>query len=153
MKCEKCEKIASFHYKSDINGEKTEYHLCNDCAKAEGFGETLERAFSPAYNSFWGNPYSLMGSFFSDSPVRLMPRIGAFAPVMAPPWVNIFIGDGEKATKPEERAADNIPIDAGQEIRSKRELSALKHQLRQAVRAEEYEKAAVLRDKIREMEK
>jgi hypothetical protein len=45
-----------------------------------------------------------------------------------------------------------IPGDAGEEIRSKRELSALKYRLESAVKAEDFESAAALRDRIREKE-
>ena len=48
--------------------------------------------------------------------------------------------------------AINIPEDAGEEIRAKRELHSLKNQLEDAIKAENFEKAAELRDKIRGLE-
>lgn len=189
MNCEKCgNNEATFHYRSIINGEKQEYHFCSDCAKEESSSETLEYAFQPeytAYNSFWGNPFAMMNSFFGDSRFASLMGQGRSAPATLPLWYNIFIGDGKPSTKGEEKSADNIPDaprhaseakrewlaeamhplrhhlsgdscipeDAGSEIRAKRELCALKSQLETAVKAEEFEKAAQLRDKIREMEK
>lgn len=152
MKCEKCENQATFHFQSNVNGEKTEYHLCNDCAKEAGFGETLSRAFTPAYSSFFSNPYSMMAGFFDGMPMGSMFGRSPMATALAHPWVNVFIGDGENTTSPKEKEADNIPEDAGDEIKAKRELCALRHQLKQAIKAEEFEKAAELRDKIRDME-
>ena len=44
MKCDKCENEAMLHYESTVNGEKTEYHLCEDCARSEGFGAPCSTA-------------------------------------------------------------------------------------------------------------
>lgn len=157
MKCEKCENEAVFHYQSNINGEKTEYHLCADCAKAEGLGAMLEFRPNSMFDSFFRVPFgSLMGNMFrepfglfSDSFFGRAP----FAPTLTAPSVNISVGEGENATETTQNKTDNIPVDAGEEFRARRELHALKHQLRAAVHAEEYEKAAELRDKIRALEK
>ena len=46
----------------------------------------------------------------------------------------------------------NIPDDAGATFKAKRELVQLKQELQNAVKAEDYEKAIELRDKIRSME-
>ena len=43
MKCEKCGKNeATFHYQSIINGDREEYHLCEDCVKEEGFTDMMD---------------------------------------------------------------------------------------------------------------
>ena len=42
MKCDKCGKNASFYFSSNVNGQRTERHLCADCARAEGFGNALD---------------------------------------------------------------------------------------------------------------
>jgi len=160
MKCEKCNNEAVFHYQSNINGQKSEYHLCADCAKAEGLGEMLEFRPRSMFGSFFSEPFGgLMNSFFSDS-FRSFDQLTdgffgrrLFAPTLEAPSVNIAVDEPEKATETETVKSDNIPEDAGAEFRSKRELHALKHQLREAVRTEEFEKAAELRDKIRELEK
>jgi len=57
----------------------------------------------------------------------------------------------ERVPAPEARAA-RIPQDMGAELRERRELIALKHQLKAAVRDEDYEKAIELRDRIKTME-
>lgn len=153
MKCEKCSNEATFHYQSNINGEKTETHLCADCAKTEGFGEILSYRPSSVFDSFFSEPFgSLMGSFFSEPFGSFMGR-GLLAPTMTLPQIKVIVGDTDTSTKAEEKSADNVPEDAGEEVRSRRELMVLKHQLKTAVRAEEFEKAAELRDKIREIEK
>jgi protein arginine kinase activator len=157
MKCEKCSNEAVLHYQSNINGEKTEYHLCADCAKKEGFGEILEIRPHPMYGSLFREPFgALTESFFRDPIFSLADSFfggGLFAPVLPVPEVRVAVGEAEKPAESEAKHTDNIPEDAGREIRSRREIHALKHQLRAAVIDEEFEKAAELRDKIRELEK
>lgn len=153
MKCEKCGNEAVFHYQSNINGEKAEYHLCADCAKTEGFGDVFSYRPRSMFDSFWNEPFgSLMNGFFNEPFGSFMGR-GLLAPTIALPQVKVIVGDTEASTNGEEKSADNVPADAGAEFRSKRELLSLKHQLRAAIHDEEFEKAAELRDKIREIEK
>ena len=156
MKCEKCnEKEANFYYSCSINGEKTEKHLCEDCAKAEGFGEMLDyrpmSAFDDAFDGFFDDFFAPRRSLLSafdvfDTPLRRM-----MAPAL--PRVNIVIGEPKAASQPRSEAEAKIPADAGAEVKSRREISMLKHQLREAVRAEDFEKAIELRDKLKELEK
>lgn len=159
MKCDKCSNEAIFHYESNVNGKKSEYHLCEDCAKQEGFGGMLDYRPASMFRSFWGEPFGgLMNSFFSDPFTGFFGR-SLMAPAMTMPQVRVMVGDTdackecENATETAEKKMDNIPEDAGKEIRAKRELLSLKHQLKAAVHSEEFEKAAELRDKIRELEK
>lgn len=167
MKCDKCENEAMLHYESTVNGEKTEYHLCEDCARTEGFGEMLDFRPASMLGSFFDDPFfsrgrSLMDSFFGGSPFGALTDgffgRGLMAPTMTLPAIRVKVdGDacscGCKTTEKAEKKADNIPNEVSAELNAKRELHALKHQLHEAVKAEEYEKAAELRDKIREMER
>ncbi|MEF9971390.1 MAG: hypothetical protein RR731_03655, partial [Oscillospiraceae bacterium] len=142
MKCEKCGNEATFHYQSNINGEKTEVHFCTECAKAEGFGDMLSyrpRMFSGLFGSTMGG---LMSDFMREP----------FGAITNGFWGEPFGGDlfaalmppreqsceqPQEATKSQEKNDHNIPKDAGEVFRAKRELSALKHQLKSAVNAEE----------------
>lgn len=155
MKCEKCSKEANFHYSSNINGEKTERHLCTDCAREEGFGGALDyrpvaafdRMFDSMFEDFFAPRRSLLSAFdMFGSPMRRM---------MAPafPHINIVIGAPETETQAPSQAEAKIPVDAGEEVKTARELSALKYQLEEAVKAENFEHAIELRDRIRELEK
>lgn len=157
MKCEKCNNEAVFHYQSNINGEKSEYHLCTDCAKSEGLGEMLEFRPRAMYENFWRESLGgLIGGFFKESFAPISEDIfgrNLYAPTLAMQSAKIAVGDPEKTTKCGDNHKDNIPEDAGEEIRAKRELYALKNQLNAAISTEEFEKAAELRDKIRELER
>ncbi len=155
MKCEKCgNREATCHYHSNINGEQTENHFCSECAKEEG----LERMFrsSMVMSGLWGSPYGMLTGLFGAPFESHLSRLMGHAPVRAaamPPWYGFLIGGDELSTNVRDKRADNIPEDAGEDVRCKRELSVLKSQLKQMIEAQEFEKAAELRDKIREMEK
>lgn len=144
MKCEKCgNNEAVFFYSTDINGEKSQGCLCEDCAHEMGL------CISPMYRGRFGQMYR----------VRLLSGFGNFgapvgsimAPSMAVPFVNAVCG--EDVVLPREDTASSVPADAGADIKRRRELAALREQLNSAVSAEDYEKAAELRDKLRAMEK
>ncbi len=167
MKCDKCENQAALHYTSEVNGEKSEYHLCPDCAKTEGFGEMLNFRPRSMFDGFFARPAGFMESFFAG-PFGLLSE-GFFGgrmmtPALVMPRVMIQVG-GDKTAEAEAKAAqaettetaaektDNIPEDAGEEIRAKCELIKLRQEMKSAVEAEEFEKAAELRDKIRQLEK
>lgn len=47
-----------------------------------------------------------------------------------------------------EMGADSFPLDAGDDIKHRRKISALRARLREAVEREDYEQAAHLRDEI-----
>lgn len=154
MKCEKCgNNEATFHYQSIINGEKEEYHLCTDCAKAEGFGDMVDfRHHAMAmFDSFMRQPVgSLIQNFWNEPFGMLSDTLFGtnFWPSLETPKT---AQKSEAAAKPE--PAKEIPSDAGAEFRRKRELFEMKRQLREAVHKEEFEKAAELRDKIHALEK
>lgn len=157
MKCEKCGNEAVLHYESNINGQKSEYHLCAECAKKEGFGEMLEMRPRAMFGSFFRDPFeSLTESFFRDPFFSLSDNFfgrNLLTAVSPSNEVKVQVGEAEKPAESETEHTDNIPEDAGKEFKAKRELHALKHQLRAAIIDEEFEKAAELRDKIRALEK
>ena len=157
MKCEKCnEREATFYYSSDINGEKTERHLCADCAREEGFGGALDYRPMPLFggmlDGFFGDFFTPAGSMLSAFDMFGSPMRRMMAPAL--PRVRIVIGEPRTAPVQQKSEAETkIPEDAGEEIRARRELAALKAQLETAVKAEDFEKAIELRDRIRELEK
>ena len=131
MKCEKCnEKEANFFYTASINGETTQRRLCLDCARELGLTTAFERPLFEDFG-FFRNPFALMDSFFGPGSMRSA------------------LAERTAGTEPE---AAKIPENAGDELKSRRELIALKHQLKAAVRDENFERAIELRDKIRGLE-
>jgi len=150
MKCEKCnEREASFFYTATINGKTTQKHLCSRCAAEEGFDKAFDFGHEDFFDDFFTEPFGLPVSFF---PRRSF--FGSMMPAMTMTLPRFFFAPAETEQAPAtEESGSSIPKDAGEEIRKRRELSALKHQLKEAVRTEDFEKAIELRDKIREMEK
>ena len=146
MKCEKCnQNEASVYYRTSINGETNEQHLCAECAGELG----LDRAFSwqsrdlfeEAFGGFFGrDPFE---SFFGGS---LLPGFArrAMAPVLTLPRIEIRL--------PQPKAETPAETEADPELQRRREVNALREQLNAAVKAEDFEKAIELRDKLREME-
>lgn len=153
MKCEKCGKAAAnFHYKSIVNEDTNEYHLCSDCARDMGFEDISN--YGPNISSllnYTADPFENFFDGFFGRPASLLPVLyGGTAPVF---FVPAAVCDTRGEGRVKESGEDRIPESAGEEIKSRRELTALRNQLNSAVRAEEYEKAAELRDRIKAMER
>jgi len=148
MKCEKCnEREATFFYSSNYNGKKSERHLCAQCAKEEGFGEMLRPGamFDSAFDSMFEDFFAPMRSF--------LPAFDMFGgmgrSIMAPSLPRLRIVLEEPSAPAQTKPA----IEVDEAVKSQREREALKAQLEEAVKAEDFEKAIELRDKLREMDK
>jgi len=148
MKCEKCnEREATFFYSSNYNGKKSERHLCAQCAKEEGFGEMLRPGamFDSAFDSMFEDFFAPMRSF--------LPAFDMFGgmgrSIMAPSLPSLRIVLEEPSAPAQTKPA----IEVDEAVKSQREREALKAQLEEAVKAEDFEKAIELRDKLREMDK
>ena len=171
MKCQKCGKNeANTHVKRVINGEFEEYHLCSECAKDMGYSNM----FSDFSTSFTDDFNSLFGSFFENAlPARTqatrcetcgtsyndIARTGmmgcancydVFADRILPTIRRIHgntthMGKNSPSYKKIEfeEKPDEVKDD---------ELNKLKDELETAIKNQEFEKAAVLRDKIKEKE-
>lgn len=147
MKCEKCGKNeVTYYYKETVNGKTTEKRLCTDCAREEG----LDHAFENVWENEMNDLFRELDCFFSPS--LFLPRM--FAPVFAGELRPLSAHSeqssaetGEK-TQPAPKTEDrSLPV-----LRRRREANALRHQLREAVRAEDYETAITLRDKLKLLE-
>lgn len=157
MKCDKCGNEASFFYSSNVNGRRTERHLCADCARAEGFGNALDYdpmggmrtmfdSFFEDFGGFFGGGRSLLPGFdLFGGPMRSMMTRSA-------PRVNVIVGAPEQ-TRTAESVGGVIPEADAADVRARRERAALRHQLDEAVAAEDFERAAALRDQLRALDK
>lgn len=171
MKCQKCgNKPADTHVKRVINGEFEEYNLCSDCAKELGYTNLFDGFASDFADSF----NSMLGSFFSNAlPARSqatrcevcgtsyadITRSGMmgcancyaiFADQLMPTIRRVHgntthCGKHSVFANKEETAVTNEKPEENQ-------LEKLKAELQTAIENQEFEKAAELRDKIKEME-
>ena len=155
-KCEKCGKEATFYYSSNINGEKTEHCYCADCAREEGYAGAMD--WEPM--SLFGGMEDFFGDFFA--PARsLMSAFDSFGSpfgrIMAPSRPRLRLGFAQPreqtvTEQPQTQAEASIPVDAGEEVRQRRQREQLKLQLDEAVKAENFEKAIELRDRLRKLD-
>jgi len=139
MKCTNCGKnIASCHYKYNINGNVTEAHLCTECASKLGEDQSffgLGRIFSASFDSL----DRIFDSFFR--PFSLAPAYAA----------GISAGEEAREAAPAPQTPAGSAVDP--ELNRRREINALKIEMLTAAQNEEYERAAELRDRLRELEK
>ena len=149
MLCERCKKnTASVHVTHINNGEKVEHYLCEQCAKetesmplmgkspSKGATDKTALLQCPSCKMTY-DEFSKIGRFgcsecYTAFKSRLMPIIKNIH------GINEHIG--------------KLPSSAADELKFKRELEQLKKELKEAIRLEEFERAAQLRDRIRSME-
>jgi len=162
-KCDKCDKPATIHLTDIADGEKTEVHLCEDCAMAEG----LVKAALPLNQLLQGlgivqgpggtivksveEPERLCGACgLSFSEFRQQGLLGC---------PNDYDAFGDALETLIERAQDGatqhvgkVPGRAGLGQKRQTEILRLRGALRAAVAQEDYERAAELRDQIKQVE-
>lgn len=164
MKCQHCNhNEATTHIKKNVNGNVTEMHLCSDCARELGvmeefspesfFNDTFFGNFLgagvPAMNILSGIDHcEYCGSTFND--IVKSGRVGCancyskFEDRLQPTITKMHGNAkhiGKNVTYTEEKEAE-LEIS---------ELDKLKNDLKLAIKEQRFEDAAVLRDKINEM--
>ena len=161
MLCSNCSsKEAAFHYKYIKNGVKNEIHLCTECAGKLGYIKETEAAF---------NPVNILGEFFSLPHFTLSKTVGAACPDCGTSFDTVsrsgFVGCDkcyEVFAKPIEAILSKIQPSTvhkgklkgaeGKKIERDNTLKNLKEELQRAILNENYEHAAVIRDKIKAFE-
>ncbi|MEW6448615.1 MAG: UvrB/UvrC motif-containing protein [Bacillota bacterium] len=163
MLCEKCGKQpATVHYTEITNNKKQEMHLCEECAREAGiagFGVLPQLVL----HDFLGGLFDKQPELHAAQVSRRCSRCGLTEQEFAGRGL---LGCGDCYT--EFRSAveqmlrrihgtvqhsGKFPRRAGKVTGLKQELNRLRRELDAAVRKEEFEKAAGLRDRIRELEK
>lgn len=156
MKCQNCGKNqVNVRYMQVINGKKTELNLCEDCANEMNLGMNFKFGFENEIESFFDNfmePELLsMPSFMGEnSLMRSLRRLNSM-PAFDDGY-NDFPNDlDETLSKIQKKSA--LSFKKKNEKKQVFELDTLKNELQECIKKEEYEKAAVLRDKIKKLEK
>ncbi len=166
MKCQHCEKPATFHITELTGAEPQEVHLCEDHAQEFLSPKASEEAETPPPAPFGGKkPQKVMqtaeelarldqrtcpkcGITFHE--FRQQGRLGCpfdyefFQRELEPLLVNIH---GEK------QHVGKRPRTNGGEAQVQAELGRLRREMRDAVQREDYERASQLRDEIRRLDK
>jgi len=167
MMCDECKKRpATVHITKIVNGEKTLLHLCEQCAR--------EKSIFDVSFSLEGEPFSMqkfLAGFFEPFMREFMeesrplscdrcgltfPRFSQIGKFGCSHCYETFKGRLDPMLRRlhgKTYHVGKVPKRRGGRFRIKSEIERLKRELQEAVNAEEYERAAVLRDKIRELEK
>lgn len=158
MVCEKChERPASVHITRIINNEKTEMYLCQECAREvqpqwdfslpKFLASLLD--YEPGFN--FGIPQTerceqcgLTYDQFHQTGRLGCPACYRYFTSRLEPLVHKIQGSTRHRGK--------VPRRGGGALRLEREIEILRTQLQELVAKEEFEKAAQLRDRIRDLE-
>lgn len=168
MLCQICNKRpASVHITKVINGVKNELHICEQCARekegldtSKGFAE-FEVPFS--FPNILAGLMDFTGAMPYTAQKELKcPRCGydyedfkKTGTLGCSQCYEVFGDRLEPLIKRihgNTRHAGKVPKRAGGTARIKRDIERLQYELKKAIEAEEYEKAAELRDRIKELE-
>lgn len=168
MLCQVCnQRPANVHVTKVINNVRTELHLCQQCARERGELEVFagpKFAFSNLLagllqsDATAGVPVGIPGSsrsvcstcgleypeFMNTGYLGCSGCYSQFLPMLRPLIARIH-GHARHTGK--------VPVRAGKAVRFRKELESLREELRTMIEAEEYEKAALVRDRIRDLEK
>lgn len=166
MLCQNCqERESTVHLTKIINGQTTQMHLCSECAqKVHGFGFSLYPAMvSDFLQALFGmNPEQsdqsvdklqqkkCPGCEKTFAQIQQAGRMGCsqcyeeFEPQMELLLRRIH-GGGTHVGK--------VPVRCAAAYRNEQEKNKLRNRLQKLILKEEFEEAALVRDKIRELEK
>lgn len=166
MLCEKCqERTATVHYTEIINNKQKKMHLCEVCAgqlQAEGFSFLPQMNLHNFLASFWNqvpgsqtfapNTRQDGGCPACGTPESMLAQKGLFG------CGDCYQHYGERLDPLMRRIhgssahTGKVPERTGGRARIVKQIEDLKAQLRDAVSREAFEKAAELRDSIKELE-
>lgn len=172
MLCERCKKNnATLFYKETVNGKTTSLSLCRDCAKeleAEGKLTVFQSPILPSFSGF-GAIDDLFSGFFTPQKKAIASSDEKHCPLCAATFSDIvkngkvgcakcyetFRGELERTLRSIHGNVKHIGRAAGPEKEKnekKAKIASLREELSSAVKAEEFERAAKLRDEIKKLE-
>ncbi|MCK8816241.1 UvrB/UvrC motif-containing protein [Natroniella sulfidigena] len=164
MLCQECqEKEASVHVTKIINNKKQELYFCKECAQATGelkFGSdfSFNNLLTGLLNS---KPHSHHQINLSSKQLRCsncdlsyqeFSHNGRLGCSQCYDYFGDKINKILRRIHSSNRHTGKIPKRIGENVRVKRKINNLKEEMGQAVAKEEFERAAVLRDEIKELE-
>lgn len=166
MVCQECgKKQATLHFTKIVNGEKTEFHICESCAREKGeLIPGTANGFS-IHNLLSGLlEFESPGNALSQKPQTLrcdncgltysqFSKLGRFGCSHCYQSFSERLDPMFKRIHGSTNHVGKIPRRTGGQIQDKREIDLLKKQLQKRIEEEDFENAAKLRDRIRELEK
>lgn len=154
MKCENCGKNeVTFVYQSNINGNVTEKHLCSECAEKRGYTRKIAAHSQRMMQNFFGN--SFFDDFFSPMP-SLISRMNR---MLEDPFDDFFTdmpalgaAPAQQQEQPQQKQDSLVGKEEQSRFAYMRQLNALRIEMKKAVHQENFERAAELRDQIKDLE-
>jgi len=165
MLCQKCNKNnATVHIKQNINGKVTEQYLCADCAREAGINDPFS-----VFSEDMFAPFTLFNQIAQPAAVPGAASEGRVCPACSMTLQRLLSEGRPGCDKCYEVFSDvfnesvrrihgaakhrgRTPTGGGgKKADGRRELSELESRLAAAIEKQEYEQAAVLRDKIKEL--
>jgi protein arginine kinase activator len=166
MFCQDCKKRpATLHFTKILNGEKTEFHLCDVCAGEKGdmfpgspSNFSIHHLLSGLLN-FEGGPS--LGEVKQEKALRCescgltytqFSKSGRFGCIECYTQFAERLDPIFRRIHGSMQHSGKVPERSGEKIKLKKQLEDLKQTLRQRISDEEFEEAAVLRDQIKKLE-
>jgi len=164
MKCDLCgKKDATIHLTEVVNDKVTKLHICEDCAKQKSMEMQSHFGLTDLLSGLMDFGSSIPGGEQGTD-------TGVKCPVCGMSYLDFQksgkLGCGKCYETFEkdlggllvkihgsDRHVGKIPFKGGDDLEGQKELQRMRNELNEMVRAEEFEKAALLRDKIRDLEK
>lgn len=170
MLCPECGKRpATIHYTKIVNGEKTEFHVCEVCAQGkENYMQHFENGFS--FQQLLSGLLNFDLSHASSNPsgmhmtadlqrcpncgltYKQFGKLGRFGCSECYEAFQGYLDPLFRKMHGHTIHRGKIPNRAEGELKIRRDLERLKEELSRRVEAEEFEEAARLRDKIRALQ-
>ena len=169
--CQSCnQREAKIHFTELKDGKKTEMHLCEHCAQEKNMVlafpsllSTLVKGGGPGGGESEAVPATCPNCGLAYAEFKAKGRLGcpkcydAFAPVLVPLLEKVHSHAKHKGRRPLHQPEPPAPPDeAVEELQEAtaeiEEVTRLRRALHEAVESEDYERAAELRDEIRELE-
>lgn len=168
MLCENCKKnMANTYFKQTVNGQTREIFLCSECASKLGLGQS-------GFGKMGFGLEDLMDEMFGFSPVSAKSlRSNLPGEALVCPFCSMteqeFFSTGKAGCEKcystfrsrlqpllsklhgNKKHIGKSPLSSGKKEK-KDDAASLKKELSEAIKVEDFEKAAILRDKIRDIE-
>ena len=166
MECQECHiRPAALHFTKIVNGDKVEYHLCEQCAKEKGHVMSASSSFTihDLLSGLLNFDQPLGGKQEKKVSVLECPKCGltysqfaksgkfgcdecyyTFDEKLDPVFRRVHSGNTLHKGK--------VPKRAGKDLNQKKQISALKEEMKKHIENEEFEQAADVRDEIRALE-
>ncbi|MBQ2727479.1 MAG: UvrB/UvrC motif-containing protein [Clostridia bacterium] len=172
MLCERCKKNeATYYYHENVNGTEKTFHLCRDCRdEMEKKGELgdVDLSMNSLFESFFSDPFkgTLFGSLFAPARNQIqsgekkcscgmtLRELSANGMVGCPGCYDTFsreLAGTVQGIHGRNTHTGRVPAKFREKLGVKQKIEALEQERQEAVRNENYERAAEIRDELKRL--